>query len=146
MSPVPTLYVYPLRPDATIPSRGSSGAAGYDLAAVDALTILPGGRAGVSTGISVRVPDGTYGRIAPRSGLALKHGIDVLAGVVDGDYRGEIVVILLNTGREPFDVVPGARIAQLVLETVATPPVVVVDTIDLTETGRGDGGFGSTGV
>lgn len=139
-----SLLVKTLRPAAKIPRRESPGAAGYDLSSVDDVTIPPRDRAIVRTGIAIAVPEGTYGRVAPRSGLAAKHGIDVLAGVIDEDYRGEIAVILLNAGDEPFHIAVGDRIAQLVLERIATPMVAVVK--DLDSTARGEGGFGSTGV
>ena len=139
-----SLLVKTLHRAAKIPRRESPGAAGYDLSSVDDVTVPPGGRAIVRTGLSFAVPEGTYGRVAPRSGLAAKHGIDVLAGVIDEDYRGEVCVILLNAGDEPFRIAAGDRIAQLVLERIATPMVVVVK--DLDSTARGDGGFGATGV
>lgn len=138
-----SLMVKTLRPGAKIPRRESSGAAGYDLSSVDDVSILPGARVVVKTGIAIALPWGTYGRVAPRSGLAVRHGIDVLAGVIDEDYRGEIAVVLLNTGDETCRISPGDRIAQLVIEKIETPQVVAVK--DLDETFRGVGGFGSTG-
>jgi dUTP pyrophosphatase len=138
------LLVKTLHPAAKIPRRESRGAAGYDLSSAVDVTIPPGGRAVVPTGIAIAVPEGTYGRVAPRSGLAAKHGIDVLAGVIDEDYRGEVGVILLNTGSAAFSIAAGDRIAQLVLEKIETPLIAVVT--DLESTARGGGGFGSTGV
>jgi len=132
-----------LHPDARLPSRGSARAAGLDLCAVERVTIEPGGRAAVRTGLAVAIPAGFYGRVAPRSGLAVRHGIDVLAGVVDSDYRGEILCALVNHGSEAFEIEPGARVAQLVIEAIATPEPAWAD--DLEETERGAGGFGSTG-
>ena len=132
-----------LHPAARLPTRGSAGAAGLDLYAVERVTIGPGGRAAVRTGLAAAVPAGFYGRVAPRSGLAVRHGIDVLAGVVDSDYRGEILCALVNHGAEPFEVEPGARVAQLVVEAIATPEPAWAE--ELEETGRGAGGFGSTG-
>jgi len=135
-----------LQPTAILPSRASTDAAGYDLYSADHYVIFPGQRVVVSTGIGVqRLPSGTYGRIAPRSGLAVKHGLDTLAGVVDPDYRGEIKVVLLNTdARIPFVIKPGYRIAQLILENFSTAEVIeVIDPV--TDTDRGAGGFGSTG-
>ena len=137
------LHFKRLHPEARLPTRGSARAAGLDLYAVEHLTIEPGGRAAVRTGIAVAVPPGFYGRVAPRSGLAVRHGIDVLAGVIDSDYRGEILCALVNHGREPFEIEPGARIAQLVVEAIATPEPAWAE--DLEETDRGAGGFGSTG-
>jgi deoxyuridine 5'-triphosphate nucleotidohydrolase len=98
----------------------------------------------LKTDIAIAVPLGTYGRVAPRSGLALKHGIDVGAGVIDEDYRGNVGVILFNHSDVDFIVAAGDRVAQLILEKIETPDVEVVD--DLSETVRGGGGFGSTGV
>jgi dUTP pyrophosphatase len=129
---------------ARLPVRGSAGAAGYDLASCESMVVPPGERRVVKTGVSVAVPPGTYGRIAPRSGLAVRHGVDVLAGVIDEDYRGELAVILLNTGDAPFEIACGDRIAQLVLERIETPEVLAVD--DLGDTTRGGAAFGSTGV
>jgi deoxyuridine 5'-triphosphate nucleotidohydrolase len=132
-----------LHPGAQLPTRGSAGAAGLDLYAVERVTIRPGERAAVRTGLAAAIPAGFYGRVAPRSGLAVRHGIDVLAGVIDSDYRGEILCALVNHGEEPFEVEPGARVAQLVVEAIATPEPAWAE--DLEETARGAGGFGSTG-
>ena len=98
----------------------------------------------VKTGLSISMPTGCYGRIAPRSGLALKKFIDVGAGVVDEDYRGELGVVLFNFGEEDFKINMGDKIAQLIFERIKTPTIVETD--DLEETGRGKKGFGSTGV
>ena len=137
------LHFKRFHPEAKLPTRGSERAAGLDLYAVERVMIEPGGRAAVRTGLAVAVPRGFYGRIAPRSGLAVRHGIDVLAGVIDSDYRGEILCALVNHGREPFEIEPGARIAQLVIEVIATPEPVWAEDLEATE--RGAGGFGSTG-
>ena len=102
------------------------------------------GRAMLKTDIAIAVPSGTYGRVASRSGLALKHGLDVGAGVIDEDYRGNVGVILFNHTDVDFIVAAGDRVAQLILEKIVTPDVEVVE--DLSETARGGGGFGSTGV
>jgi deoxyuridine 5'-triphosphate nucleotidohydrolase len=143
-SSLPTLQVKKLRPEAVLPTRGSEWSAGYDLSSAEAKTIAPGARAVVKTALSIACPAGTYGRIAPRSGLAVKKGIDVGAGVVDADYRGEVGVVLFNLGQEDFEIQPGDRIAQLVLEQILMVPVEEVDELD--ETVRGAGGFGSTGI
>jgi len=139
-----SLRVKRLVPEARLPERATDGAAGYDLFALEDTTIL--GRAVVRTGIAVVIPAGYYGRVAPRSGLAVKHRIDVCAGVIDSDYRGEIGVVLSqgNGWTPSYTVKAGDRIAQLILEKIATPPVEEVG--DLDETARGSGGFGSTGV
>ena len=119
------LNVTRLVPHAVLPSRGTPGAAGYDLYSTDGYVVLPGHRVVVSTGISVGLPPGTYGRIAPRSGLAVKHGLDTLAGVIDPDYSDEVRVVLVNTDmRIPFIIKPGYRIAQLILENYTDAEVV----------------------
>ena len=128
-----------------LPARSTEGAAGYDLYSVEDKMIYQGGRDAISVGICIQVPPGTYGRIAPRSGLAVKHGIDVLAGVVDEDYRGVVKVVLVNHGDEDFLVNVGDRVAQLVIEKIATPEIKHVISFD-EETQRGEGGFGSTGM
>jgi dUTP pyrophosphatase len=144
------LRVKRLTPTAKLPTRGSAQAIGLDLyadvtEARGAIEIRPGYRALVSTGIAIALPPGYYGRVAPRSGLALKQGIDVMAGVIDEDYRGEIHALLLNTNQwETFWVKPGDRIAQLILERADIMPVVEVDDLDATV--RGANGYGSTGV
>ena len=133
-----------LHAEAKLPTRGSSDAAGLDIYAAARVVLAPGARAAVSTGLSVAIPKGFYGRIAPRSGLAVRHGIDTLSGVIDSDYRGEILCVLINHGDEPFEIETGARIAQLIIESIAMPEPTWAD--DLDETGRGAGGFGSTGI
>lgn len=137
------LQVKKLSPDAQLPKRGSEHAAGYDLSSSVDCTVPAHGKALVKTGLSLAIPSGHYGRVAPRSGLAAKHFIDVGAGVIDCDYRGELHVLLFNFNDTPFEVKKGDRIAQLVLEQISTPDVVEVE--ELTETVRGAGGFGSTG-
>jgi dUTP pyrophosphatase len=140
----PTLQVRFLSEHAQLPSRGSAGAAGYDLYSAHDTVIPARGRAVVRTDISICVPEGTYARIAPRSGLAVKNGLMTGAGVVDVDYRGPVGVVLFNHSDEEFVVHVGDRIAQMILERIATPEVVRVDELD--DTARGTGGFGSTGV
>ena len=141
------LNVTKLNPAAVLPVRASAGAAGYDLVSVDSYVVLPGRRVVVSTGISIQLPPGTYGHILPRSGLAVKHGLDTLAGVIDPDYTGEIKVVLQNLDvNQPFVIRPGYRIAQLVLNNCITPEVNEVPSENTRLTERGDAGFGSTGV
>lgn len=137
------LRIKKLNPQAQVPERGSQLAAGYDLYSTENTVILPTKRAVVGTGISIEMPEGVYGRIAPRSGLAVKHGIHVGAGVIDRDYTGELKVVLFNLGNEPYIIKPGYRIAQLILEKHMT--VDVEEVHEMMETQRGDGGFGSTG-
>ncbi|WP_197484155.1 dUTP diphosphatase [Halioglobus sp. HI00S01] len=127
-----------------IPKRGSEHAAGFDLQAAHAAEIPPGGRCLIKTGFAVRLPDGHYGRIAPRSGLALKHGLDVMAGVIDIDYIGDIGVLLYNTTADPFEIGEGDRIAQLIVERCSYMDAEEV--ADLEDTTRGADGYGSTGV
>jgi dUTP diphosphatase len=140
------LRVRRLEPEAVLPRRAHPGDAGYDLCAVEAVTLGPGERAMVRTGVAVELPEGHAGWVVPRSGLAARHGIALVnaPGLIDAGYRGEVRVLLLNTDREAaFEVRPGERIAQLVVAAVAAPEVVEVD--DLAPTPRGAGGFGSTG-
>jgi dUTP pyrophosphatase len=139
----PPLLVKKLSPEATTPTRGSAFAAGYDLYASKPITIPSRGKALVSTDLSIATPEGTYGRIAPRSGLASKNFIDTGAGVIDADYRGEVKVLLFNHSELDFEVKKSDRVAQLVLERIYTPEVVEVENLE--DSVRGAGGFGSTG-
>nr|CAX70645.1 dUTP pyrophosphatase [Schistosoma japonicum] len=129
---------------AATPTRGSDFAAGYDLYAAHEATILPGGRGLIKTDLQIELPEGCYGRVAPRSGLALKNGIDVGAGVIDRDYRGNLGVILFNFGEQEFKVKKNDRIAQLICERVFCPELVECESLEETE--RGLNGYGSTGV
>jgi len=138
------LRVKKLSEHATVPVRGSDGAAGYDLSAAYDCVVKAKSKELVKTDLSIAIPKNTYARIAPRSGLAYKKFIDVLAGVVDYDYRGNVGVILANFGDEDFEVKKGDRIAQMILERITTPECVEVEDLEATE--RGAGGFGSTGV
>ncbi|GLC56936.1 hypothetical protein PLESTB_001165300 [Pleodorina starrii] len=138
------LLVKKLSDKATLPKRGSAGAAGYDLASAEETVVPARGKVLVKTDISIRVPKGTYGRVAPRSGLAAKNFIDTGAGVIDEDYRGNVGVLLFNHSDSDFPIKVGDRIAQLVLEKIATPDVEEVEELDATE--RGANGYGSTGV
>ena len=128
--------------DAIIPKRGSEQAAGYDLYTIDEGRLIPKQTRLFDTGISFTVPEGTYGRIAPRSGLS-KKGILVNAGVVDRDYTGPVKVMLHNLSDDMYQVKKNDRIAQLIIEKIATPVIEEVGSLE--ETDRGDGGFGSTG-
>jgi len=131
-----------LDPKALLPTRGSSSAAGLDLYSVEAVSLKPKERRLIPTGIAVAIPEGYYGRLAPRSGLATQKGIDVLAGVIDADYRGEIGCLLYNAGDETIDLPAQTKICQLIIEKIITPDAIWVDS--LAETSRGSGGFGST--
>ena len=131
--------------DAIIPKRATPGSAGYDLHTVDDVVIPTRTWKAIETGIMIQCPVDHYARIAPRSGLAFKQGLDVLAGVVDSDYRSTIKVILINNGPEAVTIEKGSRIAQLIFERISTPDLIEVPAADLTNTERGQGGFGSTG-
>lgn len=126
-----------------LPKRGSALAAGLDVCGIEELNIQPKQRITARTGLAVAIPPGFYGRVAPRSGLAAKNGLDVLAGVIDSDYRGEICVVLYNTGDEPINLAAGSKICQLIIEQIITPEAAWAT--DLDDTARGAGGFGSTG-
>ncbi len=132
-----------LDPSAVLPRRGSALAAGLDICSIEDVELQPKQRATVRTGLAVAIPPGFYGRVAPRSGLAAKNGLDVLAGVIDSDYRGEICCVLYNTGDESITLPAGSKICQLVVEQIITPEAAWA--VDLDETVRGAGGFGSTG-
>ncbi|GAA5868787.1 hypothetical protein JCM3774_003894 [Rhodotorula dairenensis] len=138
-----SFLVQRLSQTAQLPTRGSALAAGYDMYSAEDKTVPAQGKALISTGLAIAVPEGTYGRVAPRSGLASKHMIDTGAGVIDADYRGEVKVLLFNLSQTDFQVKQGDRIAQLILERIVTPEVQEVES--LAETVRGAGGFGSTG-
>ncbi|HYE75255.1 MAG TPA: dUTP diphosphatase [Blastocatellia bacterium] len=137
------IKVKKLREGASLPTRANSTDAGADLCCIEPFTLMPGERGLVPTGLAVEIPPGWYGRVAPRSGLAVRHGIDTLAGVVDSAYRGELQVLLINLGQDPVSFEAGARIAQLIIERVATCEFNWAES--LSETARGAGGFGSTG-
>lgn len=136
-----------LSPHATLPDYATAGAAGMDLSAAidEPLVIAPGARALVPCGFAMALPHGFEAQVRPRSGLAAKHGVTVLnaPGTIDSDYRGEVKVILVNHGREPFTVTRGMRIAQMVVAAVEHLAWAVADA--LPETSRADGGFGHTG-
>ena len=138
----PQLQVKLFFPDAQAPSRATEGAAGYDIYSYEDVIIEPMECAKIETGVGVTVPHGTYGRIAPRSGLACKK-LFVNGGVIDEDFTSNLKVIMQNMGKEPYKVTKGDRIAQLILEKIVIADIVVVP--ELKPTTRGTGGFGSTG-
>lgn len=140
------LKVLPHGRDLPLPRYETSGSAGMDLRAAEALTLAPMARAAVSTGFAIAVPDGYEAQVRPRSGLSLKRGLTVAnaPGTIDSDYRGEVKVILINLGKEDFVIERGMRVAQMVIAPVKQVDICVVDTLD--ETDRGSGGFGSTGT
>jgi len=139
------LKIKRLVPHAILPSYAHAGDAGMDVCASEATTLAPGAIALVATGIALELPPGTEAQVRPRSGLAAKHGVTVLnaPGTIDEGYRGEVKVILINHGTSPFVVAPGMRIAQLVIAPVLRMDIEEIHA--LTDTSRGDGGFGSTG-
>lgn len=147
MESVTPLKLKKLRPQAVLPVRATSGSAGLDLSAcIDApMTLAPGQRALVPTGLAAAIPAGAAGMIYARSSLGVKHGIALSngVGVIDSDYRGELVVPLRNFGDGAYTIQPGERIAQLVIMPVLLPEIVEVE--ELSQTQRGQGGFGSTG-
>ena len=135
-----------LTEDAVIPTQAKFSDAGADLYSNDvSFSLMPGQRRLVPTGIALAIPEGYVGYIKPRSGLAHKHGIDVLGGVIDSGYRGEVGVILINHGMQPVLFTENDRIAQLVIQPVVAVGTAFVTTAELPESERGTGGFGSTG-
>jgi len=138
-----TLKFQRLDPRAVLPTRGSPAAAGLDLYCLEAVILAPGQRALARTGLSVAIPEGFYGRVAPRSGLATRNGLDVMAGVIDADYRGELACLLYNAGSELIELPPLSKICQLIIEKIITPKAAWAD--QLSDTERGSRGFGSTG-
>ena len=134
-----------LHPDAVAPTRTRAGDAGYDLRSVAAVTLAPGMRELVPTGVAIALPPGHAGLVVPRSGLAVQHGLSVVngPGLVDPEYRGELKVVLINHGPAPVALEPGDRIAQLLVVPFAAPEIEVVDALE--ETDRGAAGFGSSG-
>lgn len=137
------VHVKRLDTRAKLPIRAHPGDAGFDLHALESGVIGAGGRLVVSTGIAIAVPEGHVGLILDRSGLAAKHGITTLGGVIDSGYRGEWKVVMLNTSDVPYEVASGERIAQVIVVPIALP--TVCETAELDDTIRGEGGFGSTG-
>ena len=144
----PVLRIKKLREEAVLPERKTDGSAGYDLCACIGapLTLEPGEMVLLPTGLAAEIPQGMGGFIFTRSGLGIKHGVAVTngVGVIDSDYRGEIHVGLRNSGKAPYTLQPGERVAQLILLPVCLLPVEEAD--ELTSTQRGEGGFGSTGT
>ena len=144
-----TLKVSRTDPRVTLPRYESEGAAGMDLRAFlgGDLVIPPMGREKVPTGLCLEIPEGFEGQVRPRSGLAARHGVTVLnsPGTIDCDYRGEVAVVLINLGAQPFTVRDGDRVAQLVIAPFTRAPILEVETGELSVTERNSGGFGSTG-
>jgi dUTP pyrophosphatase len=139
--------IYREHPDAVIPACAKPGDAGGDLSAVEHKVIPAMGSGLVSTGLRIQIPQDCYARVAPRSGLAVKSGISIGAGVVDSGYRGIVHVLMINLSNVEFVVQPGDRIAQLVMERIYTPEwIEVTDAVELDASARGEGGFGSTGT
>jgi len=145
------IHVHRLRPEAVVPTYATSGSAGLDLSAAitSAVTLAPGSTAKVPTGWALAIPAGYEGQVRPRSGLATKHGVTVVnaPGTIDSDYRGEVLVALINLGLQAFTIEPGMRIAQLIIAPVCRVTLSEVADIDaLGQTSRAQGGFGSTGL
>ena len=134
-----------LRSDVQPPTRVNPNAAGFDIRTIEDVLLAPGGRACVCTGLQLEIPTGCYGRLAPRSGLATSMGLHVGAGVIDRDFTGEVRVLLFNFSNSPIRLRNGDRVAQLILEKISDVGAVEVHSMPET-TGRGNAGFGSTGI
>jgi len=130
--------------DLPLPKQATEGAAGFDLQSAEYVILYPGQRIAIPTGFAWAIPLGQVGMIRPRSGLAVRNGIDVLAGTVDSDFRGEVAVVLINHGDRPLDIEAGDRIAQMVVQPCMVG--VTVECGELQSTERGNCGFGSTGA
>lgn len=139
----PSLFVELMNENAKPPVRASSHAAGYDIHCDKNFTIPPGEQVVATTGVKLQIPNGLYGQILPRSGLAVKSRIDTRAGVIDSDYRGELKIVLVNEGNQEVVFNAQDRICQMVILTCLSIPVVVKS---INQTERGEGGFGSTGT
>lgn len=137
------LKVKKVHPAAVVPAYAHEGDAGMDLFASEAASIAPGERVQVKTGIAVEFPAGYFGAIWDKSGLSHKHGLKTLGGVIDGGYRGEIMVGMVNLSNEPYTIAAGHKVAQMIIQKLERPTIEEV--IELSDTVRGDGGFGSTG-
>jgi dUTP pyrophosphatase len=137
------LKIKRLRQDAKIPQYAHPGDAGLDLYAVEDITFAPNERAAVPTGIAMEIPEGHVGLIWDKSGLSIKHGLKTLGGVVDSGYRGEVLVGIMNLSDAEYTIHKGEKVAQMIIQKKET--IEVVEASELTETARGEGGFGSTG-
>lgn len=138
------IRVKKLHPDAKVPAFAHPGDAGMDLYSVEDMVIAPGARASVPTGIAIELPEGYVSLVWDKSGPSHKFGVKTLGGVLDSGYRGEYLIGLVNLGREPFEIKRGQKIAQLLIQRVEHPEIEETD--ELSDTSRGAGGFGSTGV
>ena len=138
-------FVQRLDPRAVLPTRGSTSAAGLDLASMEMTTIAPNSGTLIATGLAFVIPEGYYGRVAPRSGISVKHNLIINAGVIDSDYRGEVRVVVYNPTQYNVTIYPGQKFAQLILERISlADPVEVEDIKAVSQTERGANGFGST--
>jgi dUTP pyrophosphatase len=137
------LQIKKLHSDARLPEYALPGDAGMDLFALESVSLEPGARTDIGTGLAIAIPEGYVGLIWDKSGLSNRHGLKVLGGVIDSGYRGEIRVGLINLGSEPVSFESGHKVAQMLIQRVESPEIVEVEVLDETE--RGSGGFGSTG-
>ena len=140
-----TIFVKKLSPSAKLPTKSSPSAAGFDLCSLSRATILPGKRVVIDTGLMMMIPEGFYGRLAMRSGLCVKYGLCIGAGVIDSDYRGEVKAVIFNLGETSYTINAGDRVVQLVLEKLGNGEIQEVEDLSK-DTQRGDGGFGSSGI
>lgn len=138
------LQVKLLHPEAKVPTYAHTGDAGMDLYAIELVALKPGSRTQVRTGIAVAIPEGHVGLVWDKSGISHKGGVKTLGGVVDAGYRGEVLVGLINLGDTAYVVEKGGKIAQMLVQHIEHPEVIVVEELD--DTSRGTGGFGSTGI
>lgn len=138
-----TIKIKRLHPDAKLPSYAHPGDAGFDLYSPDEVTLAPGERKGIPSGLAIEIPDGYVGLIWDKSGLSIKNGLKTVGGVLDAGYRGEIIIGMMNMSDAPYTFEKGHKVAQMLIQKVEHADIVEID--ELTDTSRGAGGLGSTG-
>jgi dUTP pyrophosphatase len=138
------LQIQKIRPEAKIPVSPYKGDAGMDIFSIEELSIAPGEKAAIKTGLKLAIPEGYAGFVWDKSGLAVKNHLKTMAGVIDSNYRGELIIVLTNLGKEIYHVEKGSKVAQLIITPIATPEITEGEVTDKTE--RGEGGFGSSGT
>jgi len=138
------LRIQKIDPEAKVPVSPYKGDAGMDIFSIEEVSIAPGEKAAIKTGLKLAIPEGYAGFVWDKSGLAVKSHLKTMAGVIDSNYRGELIIVLTNLGKEIYHVEKGSKVAQLIITPIATPEIIEGEVADETE--RGEGGFGSSGT